>query len=305
LIVSRLYFPPGFKTFSRSLVFLLCLGAAESVLAQSNPVRVAVLDFGSGATAARVQQKIRDLIRGSNAFVLVDDDLARTAARGAGFNGSLNLTVAEARDLGAAIGCEFFVIGDAQTVRRSPSSGAPYHDSFAAVFIASARTGKLILWERPLVKQESAAAAEQELMQLLGSADTRARFTLAINRALVEEREARAAAVEAPPPIIEVMSDAEEDPKQAVRAPRPYRRLRPPYPQSAAIAEVEAVVDVLLDIDAAGEIGRIEIARWAGYGLDQSVLDTVKQMHFFPAQREGKAIPMRVLLRYNFRKPPK
>jgi len=28
-------------------------------------------------------------------------------------------------------------------------------------------------------------------------------------------------------------------------------------------------------------------------------------MHFFPAQREGKAIPMRVLLRYNFRKPPK
>jgi hypothetical protein len=28
-------------------------------------------------------------------------------------------------------------------------------------------------------------------------------------------------------------------------------------------------------------------------------------MHFFPALKNGTAIPMRVLLRYNFRKPPK
>jgi hypothetical protein len=27
-------------------------------------------------------------------------------------------------------------------------------------------------------------------------------------------------------------------------------------------------------------------------------------MHFFPAMRDGVATPMRVLLRYNFRKPP-
>jgi hypothetical protein len=33
------------------------------------------------------------------------------------------------------------------------------------------------------------------------------------------------------------------------------------------------------------------------------VLTTVKQLHFFPAMRNGRAIPMRVLLRYNFRKP--
>jgi TonB family protein len=76
--------------------------------------------------------------------------------------------------------------------------------------------------------------------------------------------------------------------------------LKPSYPESAAQAEVEATVDVLVDVDARGEISHIEIARWAGYGLDQSVTDTVKQMHFFPAMREGAAIPMRVLLRYNF-----
>jgi len=81
--------------------------------------------------------------------------------------------------------------------------------------------------------------------------------------------------------------------------------LKPPYPETAARAEVEAIVDALVDIDARGEVGHVEIARWAGYGLDQSVSDTVKQLHFFPAMREGIAIPMRVLLRYNFRKPPK
>jgi protein TonB len=101
------------------------------------------------------------------------------------------------------------------------------------------------------------------------------------------------------------MSDDDGDASKDVRAPRPYRRLKPPYPPTAAIAEVEVTVDVLLDIDARGEIERVEIARWAGYGLDQSVIDTVRQMHFFPAMRDGVAIPMRVLLRYNFRKPPK
>ena len=58
-----------------------------------------------------------------------------------------------------------------------------------------------------------------------------------------------------------------------------------------------------MDVDEKGEVGRVEIARWAGYGLDESVLATVRQLHFFPAMRNGRAIPMRVLLRYNFRKP--
>lgn len=286
-------------------LWLVLLAGASTTVAQSIPIRVAVLNFGPGQTATRAGAKIRDLFKSSDGFALIDDDLARAAARGAGFNGSLNLSVQEARDLGAAIGCDFYVIGEAQTPRRSPSNGTDYYDSYAAIFIVSARTGKLVLWERPLVKKDSAPAAEHELLSLLGSSDTRSRYTVAVRRALEDERDARAAAVENPPTVIEAMSDQEVDTKQGVRAPRPYRRPRPPYPPSAAVAEVEAVVDVLLDIDAAGEISRMEIARWAGYGLDQSVLDTVKQMHFFPAQREGKAIPMRVLLRYNFRKPPK
>ena len=49
----------------------------------------------------------------------------------------------------------------------------------------------------------------------------------------------------------------------------------------------------------------MRVVRWAGFGLDEEVVATVRRMHFRPAQREGEPVPVRVLLRYNFRKPPK
>ena len=82
--------------------------------------------------------------------------------------------------------------------------------------------------------------------------------------------------------------------------PQRFRKLR-----QAARAEAEATVDVQLDIDESGEVSRVEIVRWAGFGLDDAAVSTVRQLHFTPARRYGQAIPMRVLLRYNFRRPPK
>jgi TonB family protein len=273
--------------------------------AQTSPrARVAVLDFGESPTGIRASEKVREALldrtAAANGIVLIDRNLATAAARGVGFQGSLNLATAEARDIGAAIGCDFFIIGDADTVRRSPSTGAAYFESYASIFIVSARIGRLVSWERPLERRDTAEEAEKALLQTIGETN---RHRGSILRALEDESAERASAVETTPTAIEVMSD-DKDSSDA-RAPRPYRRLKPPYPDSAAVAEVEATVDVLVDIDARGEIGHLEIARWAGYGLDQSVTETVKQMHFFPAMRDGVAIPMRVLLRYNFRKPPK
>jgi TonB family protein len=289
---------------------LACLFAfAVLTKAQGQPVRVAVLDFGASQTGARAAATLRhnfvDNPEPARDFVVFDSDLSAAAARGWGFQGSLNLTTQDARDLGAAIGCDFFIIGEAQTLRRVPSEGAAYFESYASVFVVSARTGRLIFWERPLERRDTAEEAEKALLQALASADARHRYRTAIRTALEEERAARERAVDKPPTVIDVMSDDENVENKSVRAPRPYRRVKPPYPESAARAEIEAVVDVLVDIDARGEVEQIEIARWAGYGLEQSVIDTVKQMHFFPALRDGVKIPMRVLLRYNFRKPPK
>jgi len=289
------------------LASLCLLLLAATLSAQSRPNRLAVLDFGKNPTGLHSAAAIGETLHakeGVREFTVIDRDQATAAALGAGFDGSLNLTTQQARDIGSAMDCDFYFIGEAQTLLRSPSTKSPYYESYAAIFLVSARTGRLVLWERPSVERDPPQEAEKALLAILSGAETRQRYFTAMRRAEDDERAERVTAVESGAQIIDVMSDSDSESDQLVRAPRPYRRWKPPYPETAARAEVEATVDVLVDIDARGEVGRLEITRWAGYGLDQSVMDTVRQMHFFPAMRDGVAIPMRVLLRYNFRKPP-
>ncbi len=148
-----------FKFLAHSLL-LACVVATASASAkgQTARVRIAVLNFGETATGTRAADAIRRalMINPSKDFVLTDPDLARAAAMGAGYDGSLNLTIDDARNIGAAVGVDFYFTGDAQTVRRSPSTGKAYYESFAAIFLVSARTGRLILWERPLERRDSA-----------------------------------------------------------------------------------------------------------------------------------------------------
>lgn len=291
------------------IVFLLFAALpvvlVEPALGQSRPTRVAVIRLGESATAKLVARQIEQLIKPTNDnpdFAVIDSDQTQAAANGVGYNGSLNLTLEEARNLGSAIGCDFFFTGIAQTLRRSPSNAPVYFESYASLFLVSARSGKLVFWERQEFRRPTAIEAEQALLSLLSAARTRERYQSTIRRIAEEERNFRATAIDRTAPVIELMPDAEAS--SGVRAPRPFRRPKPPYPDVAAHDQVEATVDVLVDIDAKGKVGQIEIARWGGYGLDESVINTVQQMDFFPAMRDGVAIPMRVLLRYNFRKPP-
>jgi TonB family protein len=281
---------------------------AATAHAADKPARIAVLDFGGTEIGTRVAELLARAIasQGQN-FQLVDRDQARAAALGSGYRGSLNMNVEDARDLGAAIDCDFFLTGDAQTLRRSSSETPVYFESFAVIYLVSARTGRLVDWQMTLTwrKYAQAAAAEEELFVTLGPPATLGEyFKKSIKKALETESAERALAIETGAPVIEAMSDDESQNSGGVRPPRPYRRLKPDYPPMAARFEIEATIDVLVEVDKGGEVGHVEIARWAGYGLDESVLKTVKQLHFFPAMRDRVAIPMRVLLRYNFLKPP-
>jgi TonB family protein len=267
--------------------------------------RLAILEFGNSLTAKRAADTIARALLEENRseqIQIVDRDLARVAAKGVGYTGSLNLTIQEARDLGAAIGCDFYLLGDAQTLRRSPSSGPAYFESYVSVFLVSARTGKLISCERPSFEAATPEAAEQLLLSQISNAETRRRYLVALQRAQEEERSQRQVAVERSTPVIEEAPE-ETSEQSNLRLPRPYRRLRPAYPDSAARADAEGTVDVLVDLDKDGEVSRVEVTRWAGFGLDEASVNTVRQLHFFPALRDGVAIPIRVLLRYNFRKP--
>ena len=267
---------------------------------------VAVLGFGESGIGRLASETLAANLESVPELLVLDRDQTRTAAKGAGHIASLNMSLQEARGLGAAIGSDYYIVGDAQTLRRSPSVGPPYFESYASVFLVSSRTGRLLKWERPSFSAATAVAAEKLLLADLSSGATRSRSLVAIRQAREDERMRREMAIESSAPLIEAAPDDDKTSlAEGLRLPRPFRRLSPPYPQTAASAEVEAIVDVLVDLDIKGDVSNAEVARWAGFGLDEATIETVRQMHFFPAMRNGTPIPLRVLLRYNFRKPPK
>jgi TonB family protein len=285
------------------LIIFFMLTLALSTKGQPATIKLGILDFGASSQGKLGAEKLRNAFRSTGAVQIIDPDLCAAAAKGVGYSGSLNMSVTEAKDLGNAIESEFFILGDAQTVRRSSSKTPVYYESYNSLFVISARTGRLIFWDRLNAEAEDQQQAEEKLSRNFSESNTTLRCLEAIRKAQLEERKERAIGVDTTAPLIE---DAPDDEKtaaaQGLRLPRPYRRLRPAYPESAAKADVEATVDVLVDVDANGEVNQIQVARWAGFGLDEITVATVRQLHFFPAMRNGTPIPMRVLLRYNFRK---
>ena len=293
------------RCLAEAFVILVLLSGVAKGQADQRPL-VSVLDLGAQPVAKLATQTLRDRLRSSGELSIADADLTRVAAKGIGYSGSLNLSASEARDLGAALATEFYIIGDAQTLRRSSFQSPVYYESYCTIFLVSARSGKLIFWDRPSFENAEATRAEESLSQYLSGDALARRLITSIGKAHEDERIQRTALPNAAEVVIE---EAPEDERiaevQGIRAPRPYRRLRPNYPDTAARAEAEAIVDVVVDVGADGEVGEVQVVRWAGFGLDESTVATVRQLHFFPAMKNGTPIPMRVMLRYNFRKPPR
>lgn len=267
---------------------------------------ISVLDFGSTEFGKLAAGKFRAQLKNGDEFLVADADLSRSAAMGVGYEGSLNLTINEARDLGAALATDFYLLGDAQLLRRSSSDKPVYYEAYCSVFLVHARTGRLLSWERPSFENHDAVQARDLLFKEFSSGGVLQRLMISMRRANEDERILRTIVEPSYTPVIEEAPDDEKVAEaQGLRLPRPYRRLRPDYPQSAARAEAEATVDVLVDVGADGEVSDVQVVRWAGFGLDEATMATVRQMHFFPAMKNGTAVPLRVLLRYNFRKPPR
>ena len=290
------------------IAFAILLGAARPATTQvaERPLSLAILNLGGTTTGHRATEGLVKNLKNAAGINLLDQDQVRAAALGAGYASSINLSLEEARQLGAAIGSEFFIVGDAQTLRRSPSSRPFYFESYASLFLVSARTGRLVAWTRPMYEAATAEATESAMLTKLAGSEVKDYFVGAIQQAHSRERSERELIQAAGVPLIDEAPDDEKAAEaEGLRLPRPYRRLTPPYPESAAKAEAEAVVDVLVDLDTDGKVTRVEVARWAGFGLDEATVETVRRLHFFPAKRDGVAVPLRVLLRYNFRKPPR
>ena len=266
------------------LLFLFSIFTAAQKLAVIAPEKI--------NRSAPFAAKLADSLSGK--LNVLDASLSETAFRSSVYENPFNLSTAQAKSMGAAIGADYFLLVKAANQRRSTFEKKDFHESFAAVYVVSARTGRLIFWKLQSLEAETETKAEK---LLFASTDTLA-------AEIFEKIKAVSAAEPSanPPPKIEEVP-AEDSPNvKNFRPPLPFKRIKPEYTRLAYIYDITATVDILVDIDADGAVSRAEIVRWAGFGLDESVAGTVRKMNWRPAERNGKTLPMRVLLRYNFKR---
>jgi len=276
-------------------LLIFCLDVSAQTL-----IRLAILDL-AGDERGETVSLLRSLARQSESpsFELVEEDLARLAARGVGYAGSLNLSRDEARALGQSLGCDFYLLGKVLVTRRAASGEQFYFESLSGLFVVESRTGALVWFGFDRAQSPSEREAHAQLKELVKRGWTKCANTI------VSARERRVAEVEniAQPraPLIEVFSDNLE--AQGIGSPVFSQRLKPAYTEEADLAGVTATVELEAVFGADGKVGEVEVTRWAGFGLDESAISTVRQLRFKPAERDGKRVTIRGLVRYNFRRP--
>ncbi len=243
---------------------------------------------------SEISAQFADGIIGSLGPDAVDRLAAETAFGTLGIETPFNQTAEDARRAGRVIGADVIVLIRAEVIRRSAFGRDKYFEAAAAVYVVSARTGRLVEWFLVAADEDTEKEAAEALLERGRVIADRIRES---GTAAIREDVSISGPDELPGlVIIDTPSAA------GVRAPMPYRRLRPEYTIEASRFRLQATVDAEVDIDAEGRVAQIEFTRWAGYGLEASVEKAIRSMNWRPGERNGKPLPARVLLRYNFTK---
>ena len=279
------------RLLRRSLIVFFTLSVTVATTAQRIAVLTPANSPGSQAFAERLQSELADRIK------LIDGSMAGSAFSAAGLKTPFNLTTEESKRVGQAIGCEFFVLVRSAVQRRSSFERQEYYEAYAAVFLVSARTGRLVSF----VNDDHVGDKPQTASRELDSSIAR----LADQIASAAKRAQAAEFDDAAEPQIDEPPDPASPAAKGFKAPVPFRRLKPDYTNEASLYDVTATVDILVDLSSDGKVLRTDVARWAGYGLDESAVAAIRSMNWRPAERDGKFLPMRFLVRYNFKKPDK
>lgn len=254
--------------------------------------KIAILAPDKAEQSSRFAEKLRDSL--SAKVKVLDASLSETAFSSISLENPYNLSRADARRTGEVIGCDFFLMIQSATLRRAAIEKADYYESFSAIFLVSSRTGRLVFWKLSTIQKPSSDAAEKSLYAIADTLASEIIEKISISR-MQEISEPSTASLE------EIPEDGSPAAKN-LKAPIPYLRLKPEYTSVAYLYNIKATVDILVDLDEKGIIIRTEIVRWAGFGLDESVTEAVRKMNWRPAMRNGMALPMRFLVRYNFKK---
>ncbi len=282
--------PFAFCLLPFDLFFLTAFCLLPFAFAQVQP-RIAILNFNGETEAA---SHLRKVVTQSE-FRLVDSDQMNMALKGAGYSGSLNLTLDEARALGLSMGCDYYVIGLAKVLRRLATEKEFYFDVMVAAFLVETRSGKMLRFSFEQARVAKENLANQQL----------AEFAQTIWRQSAD-------AIKSPPqetmhqPSAEFYDlSSDEAAKLNIKPPQFYRRIKPEYTATAEFAGITATIELKVVFQSDGRIGAVEVIRWAGFGLDESSLATVRQLRFEPAKLNGRPVNVSAVVQYNFRKEEK
>ncbi len=277
-------------------VTLVWLTFSLRATAQS-PLRLAVLDF-NGDEAGAVAAQLRGLAQGK--FELLDPALVRVAAQGTGYGGNLNMQREEARALGLSLGCEFYLLGKVQSGRRLGADNQAYYEALVGLFAVETRTGDLASFG--FAREQAANEAEAQKKLAAALPGVWQQLVDAMLQDHAKHLNEIAEAGRPPLAVIEVLNDDQLG--QQGQQPIFYQRLKPEYTLEAEAAGIAATVEVAAVFQADGKIGEVTVMRWAGFGLDEAAVATVKKLRFKPARQAEKEVTIRGLVRYNFRRPP-
>lgn len=258
---------------------------------QPGRLRVAVIGFAPGETR-EVERAIAQVLSLSERVAIVDGDMIKAAL--AGYAASINPSREEARRIGAAIGCDFFITGKAEVIHRQAAE--PFVEALIGVMIVDGRSGQLALFD---FITEKAATAEAAMSGAMKTIAARAAGYIDGMIAFRSSRE------KIPPISNERIEDLPEEgsPRAAgFNPPEFLNRVKPEYTLEAERADISATIEALAVFRANGEVGQIEIMRWAGFGLDESATRAIRQLKFKPATRDGQAVSVRAVVKYNFRR---
>ena len=90
------------------------------------------------------------------------------------------------------------------------------------------------------------------------------------------------------------------DPREALIPPKALYTADPEFSEEARKAAVGGMVLVALVVDETGTPTNLWVARPAGYGLDETSVDAVRQYRFRPAECHGTPISTTLMVEVNF-----
>ena len=221
---------------------------------------------------------------------------ALSARNGSALN--FNPRCEEAQQLGAALGCDFYLQGRVLSARRVNSTHESYFEIQLSLFCIDARTGTLVGFHdfkaQGPFPEHARAEAVCEASRLA---------TTVVHEFQAFRKEQRSQLNDSSEDTVLDLRSGEVP--EDVTLPIFLKRPRPTTTEAARDADIEAKVEAEIVFGTTGKVEDIRIVRWAGYGLDEAVIQAIRNYAFKPATQAGSPVRIKLLAEFNFRRQEK